>query len=93
MKATTIIGIGLVGFALLALLTIVLAGGWIQDDLAERSQGELEAEGQSWAAVAMNGRDAVLSGTAADADSAKKAMDAVARVWGVRAVQDETATP
>ena len=93
MKATTILGLGLVGFVLLALLTIVLAGGWIEDDLAERSRDELEAVGQSWAAVDMNGRDAVLSGTAADADATKQAVDAVANVWGVRTVQDETAKP
>jgi len=93
MKATTILGLGLVGFVLLALLTIVLAGGWIEDDLAERSRAELEAAGQSWATVEMSGRDAVLSGTAADADAAKQAMDAIASVWGVRDVQDETAKP
>lgn len=92
MKATTILGLGLIGFVLLALLTIVLAGGWIEDDLAERSREELEAVGQSWAAVDMQGRDAVLTGTA-DAGSAKQAMDAVVSIWGVRVVQDETTKP
>lgn len=93
MKSTTIMGLGLVGFVLLALLTIVLAGGWIEDDLAERSQEELEAVGQSWAAVEMHGRDAILTGTAADAESAQQALDGVASVWGVRTVQDETTKP
>jgi|GEM_PF-4593692 len=93
MKATTIVGLGLVAFLLLTLLTVVLAGGWVEDDLAERSQEELEATGQSWAAVEMHGRDAVLTGDAADADAAQQAADAVASVWGVRMVQDETTKP
>lgn len=93
MKSTTILGLGLVGFVLLALLTIVLAGGWIEDDLAERSQEELKAVGQSWAAVEMRGRDAVLNGDAPSADEAKQAMDAIAGLWGIRAVQDESNKP
>ena len=93
MKATTIRGLGRLAFVLLALLTIVLAGNWIEDDLAERSQEELEAVGQSWAAVEMHGRDAVLSGAAPDADAATQAADAVANVWGVRVVQDEATKP
>lgn len=93
MKETTILGLGLIGFVLLALLTIVLAGSWIDDDLARRSQDELVAVGQSWAAVDMHGRDAVLTGKTDSADAAKAAMDAVADVWGVRIVQDETTKP
>lgn len=80
-------------FVLLALLTMVLAGNWIEDDLAERSQQELEAVGQSWAAVELHGRDAVLSGTAPDADAATQAADAVGSVWGVRVVQDDSTKP
>ena len=93
MKKTTILGLGLVGFLLLALLTVVLAGGWIEDDLAKRSVEELEAVGHSWATVDVNGRNVVLTGTAADADAAKQAVEAVAEVWGVRAVEDGTAKP
>ncbi|MEM8952168.1 MAG: BON domain-containing protein [Pseudomonadota bacterium] len=93
MKSTTILGLGLIGFVLLALLTIVLAGGWIEDDLADRSRAELEAVGQSWAAVEMSGRDAILTGEASDADAAQQAVDAVASLWGVRTVHDETTKP
>ncbi len=93
MKSTTILGLGLIGFVLLALLTIVLAGGWIEDDLAERGQEELEAVGHSWASIEMHGRDVVLSGAASDADAAQQAMEAVALVWGVRTVADETTKP
>lgn len=93
MKATTIMGLGLIGFVLLALLTIVLAGGWIEDDLAERNQEELEAVGQSWASIEMDGRNAILSGTAPDADAAQQAADAVASVWGIVAVEDQVTKP
>lgn len=93
MKTTTILGLGLIGFALLSLLTIVLAGGWIEDDLAKESREKLEAVGHSWATVEMQGRDAVLTGTASDPEAASQAVDAIASVWGVRAVHDETAKP
>ncbi|MGI9436611.1 MAG: hypothetical protein ACR2Q4_17585 [Geminicoccaceae bacterium] len=91
MKTTTILGLGSIGFVLLTMLAIVLAGGWIEDDLAKRSQAELEAAGQDWASVSMEGRDARLSGTAPAADAAKTAMTVVSDVWGVRIVADETA--
>ena len=93
MKETTILGLGLLGFLLLSLLTIVLAGGWIEDDLAERSVEELQAVGQSWAAVEVSGRDVVLTGEAADGNAAQQASNAVAAVWGVRVVQDQTTKP
>jgi hypothetical protein len=93
MKTTTIFGLGALGFVLLALLTIVLAGGWIEDDLAERGRAELEAVGQSWATLEMQGRDAVLTGSAPDAASLEQAADAVSQVWGVRVVRDETEKP
>ncbi|MGI9418354.1 MAG: hypothetical protein ACR2RA_11010 [Geminicoccaceae bacterium] len=93
MKATTILGLGLIGFVLLTLLTVVLAGGWIENDLAERSQRELEAVGQSWASVEMDGRNAILTGTAPDADAAQQAVDAIASVWGIRVAEDQTTKP
>lgn len=94
MKSTSIIGLGLVCFVLLAILTIVLAGGWIEDDLTARANDDLKAVGGlEWASVTLDGRDATLSGNAPDADSAKKALDVVAEVWGIRVVNDETVKP
>ncbi len=93
MKATSIIGIGAIGFAILAILAIVLAGGWMEDDLAERSNNRLTETGLDWASVEMDGRDAVLSGTAPDAKTAEKAIQIVSDIWGVRVVSDETAKP
>jgi len=93
MKATSIIGFGAVCFVLLAILTIILAGGWIEKDLEERSQDDLKSAGQEWASVDMSGRDAVLIGTAPDADAAKNAIQVVSDIWGVRAVSDGTEKP
>lgn len=93
MKATSIIGLGAVCFVLLAVLTIVLAGGWIEDDLAGRSLDDLKAAGQEWASIDMDGRDAILSGTAPDANAAESAIEVISDIWGVRAVKDETTKP
>jgi hypothetical protein len=93
MRTTTILGLGLIGFILLSLLTIVLASGWIEDDLADRSRNELDAIGQQWADIDVSGRDVTLSGTAPDAESSKNALDAVEAIWGVRVALDETSKP
>ena len=93
MKATSIIGLGAVCFVLLAVLTIVLAGGWIEDDLAGRSLDDLKAAGQEWASIDMDGRDAILSGTEPDANAAESAIEVISDIWGVRAVKDETTKP
>lgn len=93
MKTTTILGLGLIGFVLLALLTIVLAGGWIESDLAERGRNELDAAGHGWAELSVSGRDVTLSGAVPEGVSSQGAVEAVAGVWGVRVVRDETTGP
>jgi OOP family OmpA-OmpF porin len=93
MKATSIIGAGAVCFVVLAILAVVLAGGWIEDDLAARSLDDLKAAGQEWASIDMDGRDAILSGTAPDAEAASSAVEVVSNIWGMRRVQDETIRP
>lgn len=93
MKTTSILGLGAVCFVLLAILTIVLAGGWIEDDLAERGLDDLKAVGQEWASIDMDGRDAILSGTAPDTDAANSALEVVSDIWGVRVVRDDTTKP
>lgn len=93
MKTTSILGMGAVCFVLLAILTIVLAGGWIEDDLAKHGLDKLKATGQEWASIEMDGRDAILSGTAPDTDAAKSALEAVSDIGGVRVVRDETTKP
>jgi osmotically-inducible protein OsmY len=93
MKTTTILGMGFIGLLLLAILAIVLAGSWIEDDLAAQAIRDLEAAGQDWASVSVDGRDATLTGTAPTADAAKGAVNTISDVWGVRAVIDEITSP
>lgn len=84
MKTTTILGLGFLGFALLAVITIVLAGSWIEDDLAERSIERLEAAGIAGINVEINGRNAILSGD--NAEASEQAVQLVQEIWGVRGV-------
>lgn len=93
MKITTILWSGLIGFALLALLAVLLAGRWIEDDLRKNSLDDLQAKGQGWADVEMDGRDATVIGSSPDAESAEKALQVVADLWGIRSVTDQTEKP
>ncbi len=93
MKSLTIIILGMAGFALLAILTIILAGGWIEDDLAGRSIDDLRAAGQDWVTVAMDGQSVTLTGAAPDADAAAMALEIVGNVWGVVGVEDQMTKP
>ena len=92
MKTTTVLGIGLLGFILLALITIVLAGSWIEDDLAERSEEQLEAAGIAGISVDINGRNAVLVSAdgGENTDAAEKALEVVRGIWGIREVSHNT---
>jgi len=93
MKTTSILGLGLIGFILLSLLTIVLAGGWIADDLMERSVDEINAAGQNWAEVSVSGRDVMVEGSAPDDDAMKQVLNIVEDIWGVRVAEDGAAKP
>jgi hypothetical protein len=88
MKTTTILGLGFLGFALLALITVVLAGSWIEDDLAEISEERLEAAGIAGISIDMNGRTAILNTD--DTASAEDAIKIVQEIWGIRAAKIDT---
>ncbi len=92
MKTTTVLGLGVLGFVLLALITIILAGSWIEDDLAERSQEQLEAAGITGVSVEIHGRNAVLVDTDGgdNTEAAEKALEVVREIWGIRAVSHNT---
>lgn len=92
MKTTTVLGLGLLGFVLLALITIVLAGSWIEDDLAERSEEQLEAAGIAGITVDINGRNAILvsADEGENSDAMEKALEVVQGIWGVRDVSHKT---
>jgi outer membrane protein OmpA-like peptidoglycan-associated protein len=62
----------------------------IESDLRVRATEALERAGLGWAATSFSGRDAVLTGLAADETDPSKAADLVRRVWGVRVVDART---
>ncbi|MGE0022805.1 MAG: OmpA family protein [Hyphomicrobium sp.] len=55
-----------------------------------RATEALRAAGQSWAKVAVTGREAVITGRAKKDGQGKAALDVVRGVWGIRTVQLKT---
>jgi outer membrane protein OmpA-like peptidoglycan-associated protein len=62
----------------------------IENELRVRTTEALERAGLSWAATSFSGRDAVLTGLAAEEGEPSKAADLVRHVWGVRKVDART---
>jgi OOP family OmpA-OmpF porin len=71
---------------------VLTAVGWlvsfgpITEDVTGRVAERLKAEGHGWAEIAADGRDLTLSGQAPDEASARLAVAAADRVFGVRVV-------
>lgn len=82
--------IGLIPVLLLAGLAVFSEHERIEKDLATRTQKTLEQAGLGWASAAFDGRDAVLSGLAADDADPNRAAATVARTYGVRVVRDDS---
>src|SRR5262249_21165094 len=76
------LGIGVVAF--------LLESGAVERDLTARVAERLAADGATWAAVTVNGRDVVVSGTAPSTDAVRSALAPVDAVSGVRSVADLT---
>lgn len=62
----------------------------IENELRVRTTEALERAGLSWAATSFSGRDAVLTGVAAEESEPSKAAELVRNVWGVRIVDART---
>lgn len=82
--------IGLIPVLLLAGVAVFSEHERIEKDLAARTQKTLEEAGLGWASAAFDGRDAVLSGLAADDAEPNRAAATVARTYGVRVVRDDS---
>jgi len=81
---------GLIPVAMLSWGTYYRERPSIEADLTVRATEALDAAGQSWARVAMAGRDAVITGRAQKDGDPKAALDIVRGVWGIRTVQLKT---
>ncbi len=81
---------GLLLIAPLSWIVLHLHQADIEFDLRVRATEALERAGLGWAATSFSGRDAVLTGLAAEETDPSKAADLVRRVWGVRVVDART---
>ncbi len=75
---------GLIPIAMLSWITYQWERAAIETDLGRRTALGLEQAGEGWAEASFDGRDAIISGKAPKDGAAKKALDAVRSVWGVR---------
>ncbi len=79
---------GLVPVVVLAWACVQVEHLRIEQDLGVRARQALVGAGSGWADVSLSGRDAILSGKAADKSDAIRAAKAVSDTWGVRTTAD-----
>src|SRR4051812_33479309 len=72
-------------------LAVTQTGAAITTDLDSRTAAVLTASDASWAHVDIDGRDAVISGTATSQNMIDDAAARIATVYGVRAVRSDVA--
>lgn len=77
------------GFLTLLIVTaaaVLTRGGSIEADLTARSADSFNMDGTPWASADLDGREAVMSGTAPTLAARYAAIATAQRVWGVRTV-------
>lgn len=79
---------GVIPLVILCWLAIQFERGRIEQDLAERAGSALTNSGYTWAVAAIEGRDVVLTGRAADEEEPGKASELLRGTWGVRLVDN-----
>ena len=79
---------GIIPILLLGWLAVWAERDRVEADLGERAKLALRQAGMDWAMTRIEGRDAVLHGTAADDADPQKAADLLRGVWGVRVVDN-----
>jgi OmpA-OmpF porin, OOP family len=81
---------GLIPIAMLTAGANMTERAGIEADLSLRAKQAFERQGFSWADVSFEGRDAVLTGRAAEDDEPRKALEQLTRTWGVRVAKSRT---
>lgn len=82
--------LGLVPIALLSWIAVQLEHEGIEADLGRRTQDALGRAGYDWAVTNFSGRDAILTGRAANEGDPVSALRKVQDTWGVRIGQGRT---
>lgn len=81
---------GLPALAVLVALAVTFARAPVEQDLAERAETLLSVIGESWAHARFEGRNALLEGEALSEEARIKVRYELARLSGVRVVEDLT---
>jgi outer membrane protein OmpA-like peptidoglycan-associated protein len=81
---------GFFPLALVAIVSLLSERGDVEKGLRESSLDALKSAGIDWAQTSFTGRDAVITGNAADEAERAAAIETVRKVWGVRAVANDT---
>ncbi|RUP00700.1 OmpA family protein [Hyphomicrobium sp.] len=82
--------LGLVPIAMLSWVAVQLEQTNIELDLSRRAEDALRRSGFSWANPHFAGRDAVVTGRAADERDPAGALSSLRNVWGVRVASDRS---
>lgn len=81
--------LGIIPILLLAGVALVSERERIEKDLTDRAQHTLDQAGLAWARVSLDGRDAIVTGLAADEAEPDRAATIVERTYGVRIVDND----
>ncbi len=81
---------GLPPLALLIAAAVFFSRAPVESDLSERAENLMNEIGESWARASFDGRDALLQGEALSEDARLKVRAELARMSGVRTVEDRT---
>ncbi len=79
---------GVIPLVILCWFAVQFERSRIEQDLAERAGQALTKSGYTWAVAAIEGRDVVLTGRAADEDEPGKASELLRGTWGVRLIDN-----
>ncbi len=81
--------VGVVPLAFIAAGGVIISGARMSDALRETVESALRQNGESWAAVKMDGRDVIITGIAPSQAAVKKALTLAHDIKGVRRVLTE----
>lgn len=81
---------GLIPLGLVFAIAVLSEQQVVERDLERQAQDALAKAGLEWARVVFSGRDATLSGRAAQESEQRSAIGIVNGIWGVRTVEDRT---
>ncbi len=81
---------GIIPLLVLSWVAVQAEHGRLERDLTERARFALDDAGFPWALAEFKARDAVLTGRAPQEGDPGKAGDALAALWGVRVVENNT---